>query len=77
MKNFAETPDKKIKEAARKAKEAVIAAEKAVEEAKKALSEVGELSVDDLDQVAGGDDPFADIPRVEPQPIDDELRKNG
>ncbi len=71
MRNFAESPEKKVKEAATKTKEAVIKTEKAAEEAKKALS------ADDLNKVSGGEDPFEDIPRIEPEPIDDELRKKG
>ncbi len=77
MKNFAETPEKKVKEAAKKAKEAVNAAEKAVEEAKKALEAVEELSDEDLDKVSGAGDPFEGIPRIDPEPIDPELRENG
>ena len=77
MRNLAETPEKKIKEAAQKAKEAVIVAEKAVEEAKKALSEVEALSLDDLEKVSGAGDPFEIIPRIEPEPLDNDLRDNG
>ena len=36
-----------------------------------------ELSLDELDAVTGAGDPFADIPSVPTQPIDDELRKDG
>lgn len=35
------------------------------------------LSDEDLSQVAGGDNPFEDVPRVPLQPIDDKLRNNG
>ena len=77
MKNFEETPEKKVKKAAEKAKEAVEAAEKAVEEAKKALKAVEELSDEELSEVAGAGDPFGGIPRIEPEPIDDDLRKDG
>jgi len=35
------------------------------------------LEPNELSQVAGGGDPFADIPRVPENPIDDELRKDG
>ena len=39
--------------------------------------EAVKLTKDTLDQVSGAGDPFADIPRVPEQPIDDELRKDG
>ena len=77
MKNYEEVPEKKVKKAAEKAKEAVEAAEKAVKEAKKALKEVEELSDDELGKVAGAGDPFGGIPRIEPEPIDQDLRDNG
>ncbi len=34
------------------------------------------LDLDDMDQVAGGANPFASIKRVENHQIDDELKKN-
>ena len=71
MRNSAEAPEKKVKEDAVKTKEAVIQTEKAAEEAKNVLS------ADDLDKVSGGEDPFEEFPRIEPEPIDDELRKKG
>lgn len=77
MRNFAETPSKKTENAARKTKDAAIVAEKAAEEVNKDLNEVKSLSADDLEKVSGGGDPFSGIPRIEPEPIDDELRKNG
>ena len=56
--------DKKILEAIKQAQDAV-------EQANKALSEaMQELSDDELDAVAGGDDPYEDYPRVPTQPID-------
>lgn len=61
--------EKKTKEAAREAAEAAKNANDALEEAKTALSAVDELSEEELDQVAGGGNPFEDIPRVPPQPI--------
>ena len=36
-----------------------------------------ELTPEELDAVTGAGDPFADIPSVPTQPIDDELRKDG
>ena len=35
------------------------------------------LSDDLLEQVAGGENPFGEIPRVPEQPIDPELRQDG
>ena len=35
------------------------------------------LDLNDLNQVTGSGDPFADIPRVPEQEIDPELRNNG
>ena len=35
------------------------------------------LDLNDLNQVSGAGDPFAEEPRVPENPIDDELRKNG
>lgn len=35
------------------------------------------LDKEQIENVTGGDSPFADIPRVPVQPIDDKLRKNG
>jgi hypothetical protein len=39
--------------------------------------EVKEISTDDLAEVAGGESPFEDVPRVPVKPIDDKLRNNG
>ncbi|MBE6723777.1 MAG: hypothetical protein E7576_01065 [Ruminococcaceae bacterium] len=71
MRNLAEAPEKKIMKAAEEEKKSVAAAEKTAEEEKK------KLSTDDLEKVSGGEDPFEDIPRIEPEPIDEELRKDG
>jgi len=63
--------DKKIKNAIKQAQDAV-------DKANKALSDVmRELDDDELDAVAGGDDPYADRPRVPTQEIDDELRERS
>ena len=39
--------------------------------------EAVKLTKDTLDQVSGAGDPFAEIPRVPENPIDDDLRKDG
>ena len=51
--------------------------EKTVEKVNEALKNVKELSDDELDQVTGAGDPFANIPRNPTKPIDDELRRKG
>lgn len=48
-----------------------------VKEEKKPVEDVKSLSKDDLQEVTGGVNPFAKIPRVDDQPIDEDLRKNG
>lgn len=57
-------------EAVMKASEAVKSANDALNEAQTALKIKEELSDDELDKVAGGDDPYEDYPRVPVQPID-------
>ena len=68
MKTIESIPAKK-----EKAAEAVKAAEKKKDEA----PETKELSGSELEKVSGAGDPFKDIPRTEPVPIDDDLRENG
>lgn len=61
-------------------KKANITNEKANEEVKKekkAADKTEELSSDKLDEVTGGGNPFANIPRVGNKPIDGDLRNNG
>ena len=49
-----------------------------LEKAKEAAEKVKEMIPDEvLEKVTGAGDPFADIPSVPTQPIDDELRKDG
>ena len=49
-----------------------------LEKAKGAAEKVKEMIPDEvLEKVTGAGDPFADIPGVPTQPIDDELRKDG
>ena len=53
-------------------------AKDAVEQANKALEDVmEEIGMDDLEQVTGAGNPFGNIPRPDPQPIDPNVRKNG
>lgn len=64
-------------EAVMKASEAVKSANDALAEAQTALKIKEELSDDELDQVAGGGNPFGEkLPYVPPQPIDDDDRGN-
>ena len=47
-------------------------------QAQNALADVmQELDDDALNQVSGAGNPFANVPRVPTQPIDDDLRGNG
>ena len=69
MKNKEKQIEKMAQEAVMKASEAVKSANDALTEAQTTLSAVDELSEEELDQVAGGGNPFEDIPRVPPQPI--------
>ena len=49
-----------------------------LEKAKDAAEKVKEMIPDEmLEKVTGAGDPFADIPRVPEQPIDDGLREDG
>lgn len=41
------------------------------------MQTIKDLSLDALDEVVGGGNPFQDVPRVPTNPIDDELRENG
>lgn len=60
--------DMKIKENLKKAQDAE-------EQANKALGSVmQELGEDELDEIAGAGNPFANISRVPTQPIDEDLR---
>ena len=43
----------------------------------KVNEQIKKLDLNDLDQVSGAGDPFAEIPRVPENPIDDDLRKDG
>ena len=53
-------------------------AQQAVEQANQAINSVmQELDLDDLEAVAGGGNPFADIPRPDPNPMDPDPRGNG
>ena len=53
-------------------------AKDAVEQANKALEDVmEEIGMDDLEQVTGAGNPFGNIPRPDPKPIDPNVRKNG
>ncbi len=40
-------------------------------------AEIQELTQEELDQVNGAGDPFADVPRVPEKPIDPGLRDDG
>ena len=51
--------------------------EQAENTASQALNAMEELGEDELDEIAGAGNPFANIPRVPTQPIDDDLRGNG
>ena len=63
--------DMKIKENLKKAQDAE-------EQANKALgSAMQELGEDELDEIAGAGNPFANVPRVPTQPIDEDLRSKG
>ena len=47
----------------------------AAEQATKAVgSAMQELGEDELDEIAGAGNPFANVPRVPTQPIDEDLR---
>lgn len=63
--------DNKIKETFKQAQNA------AEQENKTRSSAMQELGDDELDEIAGAGNPFANIPRVPTQPIDDNLRNNG
>ena len=53
-------------------------ANEAVQQANKALSEaMQELDESDLDAIAGGNDPFADVDRVPTQPLDSNIREKA
>jgi len=39
--------------------------------------EMQELDFSDMDQVAGGGNPFGDVPRPDPNPLDPNPRGNG
>ena len=55
--------DKKIRDSLKQAQEAV-------EQANQTLTDaIQELSDDDLDKIAGGDNPYEDYPRVPTQPL--------
>ena len=41
------------------------------------IETIKDLSLEALDEVSGGGNPFDDVPRVPTNPIDDELRENG
>ena len=63
--------DKKIRDSLKQAQEAV-------EQANRALTDVmQELDDDALDAVAGGGDPFSQLPRVPTQSVDPNLRDKG
>lgn len=63
--------DNKIKETFKQAQDA------AKQENKAKNSAMEELDDAALDEIAGAGNPFANIPRVPTQPIDDNLRNNG
>ena len=42
-----------------------------------ALGAMEKLGEDELDRIAGAGNPFAKVPRVPTQPIDEDLRGNG
>ena len=53
-------------------------ANEAVQQANKALSEaMQELDESDLDAIAGGNNPFADVDRVPTQPLDPNIREKA
>ncbi len=62
--------DKKIKDTLKQAQDAM-------EQTEKTLGAMQELGEDELDEIAGAGNPFASIPRVPTQPIDEDLRGNG
>ena len=75
MKNKEKQIEKMAQEAVMKASEAVKSANDALTEAQTTLSAVDELSEEELDQVAGGANPFGEnLPYVPPQPIGDKDR---
>ena len=77
MKTKKKQIEKMAQEAVMKASEAVKSANDALTEAQTALKIMEELSDDQLDQVAGGGNPFGEnLPYVPPQPIDDDDRGN-
>ena len=50
----------------------------AAEQANKAVgSAMQELGDDELDEIAGAGNPFARLPRVPTQPIDEDMRNKG
>ena len=62
---------------AKKIKETIKQAQDAAEQANKALNAMQELGEDELEGSAGAGNPFADVPRVPTQPIDEELRNKS
>ena len=75
MKNRKKQIEKMAQEAVMQASEAVKSANDALTEAQTALKIMEEISDDQLDQVAGGGNPFGEnLPYVPPQPIDDKDR---
>lgn len=61
-----------------KIRETLKQAQQAVEQANQALNSVmQELDDDALNQVTGAGNPFGDVPRPDPEPIDPEVRENG
>lgn len=61
--------NKKFREAIRQAQEAVKAANAALDNA------MQELGDDEMDAVAGGDNPFSTSPRIDTKDYDDDLRR--
>ena len=68
---------KMAQDAVTKAADAVTQANRALGEAQAALQMMEELADDDLNQVAGGVNPFGDDDRVPDNPIDPDLREKG
>ena len=65
------------RDAVNNAANAVKSADEALKKADESLKILEEIDDDELDTVTGAGNPFADVPRVPTQNIDDDLRNNA